>query len=404
MARLAPLVALAIVLVGLFGSAEAHAHTRSTSWAVWTIHGTEATVRVRLTRLDETALLASESRAGRAYDRASHLQRRVVLSDTEGPCTPLPGTFSASELDPGQLRAAWTVRCAGTEGPWEARSDLLFGTVPAHAQMVSVSAGESTVEGVLTATDRQMSLQRGGGGPSWSMSLRYGWLGVWHILTGWDHLVFMLVLVVVAGSLRGVAIAVTGFTLGHSATLSLSVLGFAQVDTAAVEALIGLSIALVAAENVWLQRPRASRDTRSPKVIAALLLQAVFVLLAFRPSMSIALVGLALFTVCTGGLQSRAESPERVRWTAAALFGLLHGFGFAASLHDLAPSPSGLAAALVGFNIGVELGQLAVLVVVWPMLLVLRAKVGEEAVVRWSSAVAVGLGVFWFVSRAWVYA
>src|SRR4029450_2046673 len=81
-------------------------------------------------------------------------------------------------------------------------------------------------------------------------------LGVEHILTGYDHLVFLLGLLLLGGGLRAPARVVTGFTVAHSLTLALAVFGVLRPDRAPIEALIGLSIALIAVENLWLPRAR----------------------------------------------------------------------------------------------------------------------------------------------------
>ena len=82
-------------------------------------------------------------------------------------------------------------------------------------------------------------------------------LGIEHILTGYDHLAFLLALLLIGSSLGEVAKVVTGFTVAHSITLGLTILGYVRPEARSVEALIGLSIALVAAENVWLGLDKA---------------------------------------------------------------------------------------------------------------------------------------------------
>lgn len=93
-------------------------------------------------------------------------------------------------------------------------------------------------------------------------------LGVEHILSGWDHVIFLLALLLMATSLRSALVVVTGFTVGHSVTLALATLGFASPDIATVEALIGLSIVLVAVENIWLAEGRGSPVVPRARVAA----------------------------------------------------------------------------------------------------------------------------------------
>jgi hypothetical protein len=172
--------------------------------------------------------------------------------------------------------------------------------------------------------------------------------GVVHILIGWDHLAFLLALLVLAPTLRGVALTVTAFTLAHSVTLAATALGWVSPPSALVEAVIALSIAWVAFEN----------------------------------------------------LSGLAEGASAHRWWLTFAFGLVHGFGFGGVLLELElgdPVPT-----LVGFNLGVELGQLAVVALAWPLLAGLRAarpRVYDALAVKGLSVGLVALGLWACVER-----
>ncbi|HLY37909.1 MAG TPA: HupE/UreJ family protein, partial [Candidatus Binatia bacterium] len=112
-----------------------------------------------------------------------------------------------------------------------------------------------------------------------------------------------------------------------------------------------------------------------------------------------ALGGLALFAACYFSLLRRVRRPLALRWGVAFLFGLVHGFGFAGVLADAGLDTARLARALLGFNGGVELGQLAAVVLVWPLLHAAARR--RLAAAEIGSAAIAGLGVFWFVSRAY---
>jgi len=225
---------------------------------------------------------------------------------------------------------------------------------------------------------------------------RYLRLGVDHILSGWDHLAFVLALILLAGRLREVALLATGFTAAHSLTLAAAVLGWAQVRADAVEAVIGFSIALVAAENLWL---RAGRERWMPAALAGALL--VLALLGATRLTAPLLAGLALFTACYFALAGGAARLSRLRIAVAFVFGLVHGFGFAGALTELQLPAGRVAAGLLGFNAGVELGQLLVIAAAWPLLKLLQRRPPLRA---WTgdvvSACVCALGTFWFVVRA----
>jgi hypothetical protein len=170
-------------------------------------------------------------------------------------------------------------------------------------------------------------------------------LGVEHIWTGYDHLLFLLGLLIAASSLKTMLFVVTGFTIAHSITLSLAALGLVHVSPAIVEPAIAATIAFVGVENF------------------------------FHP-------------------------PARRRIVVTFLLGLVHGFGFAGMLEELGLPRGALATALVSFNGGVELGQAAVVAVALPILMQLRRVPGwERRVVPALSVFVAAAGVFWFVER-----
>jgi hypothetical protein len=137
--------------------------------------------------------------------------------------------------------------------------------------------------------------------------VRYLALGFEHIWRGFDHLLFVAGLIFVAGSVRRILVTISGFTLAHSLTLALATLDLVRITPAAVETVIALSIVFLAVEIV--KGPRDSLTWRRPVAVAS-------------------------------------------------SFGLLHGFGFAAALREVGLPDGGLVAALLGFNIGIEAGQI----------------------------------------------
>jgi hypothetical protein len=179
------------------------------------------------------------------------------------------------------------------------------------------------------------------------------------------------------------------------------VLGVVRPEAGAIDALIGFSIALVATENSWLLggRPRAIPFV----VVAGLAALAVAAVAGYGVVAASTLLGLALFSWCHFGLLDRAARPALVRAAVAFAFGLVHGFGFAGILAEMDLPRSRLVAALFGFNAGVEVGQLAVVAAVWPLLRGL-ARVSDgrwyDRVAAAGSAAICGLGLFWFLTRA----
>jgi hypothetical protein len=403
----AGLLGLVAVASAMGVSSSAAAHTRSISDSRWVVDDRGAEVRVRVSLLDLSALegafpgILAGARAGMVPEPfAQHLQESLRLHDERDRCTPVAGSFRALDAGSAHVRYGWRVRCA--EGaPRYLHANLLMDAVPAHLHFATVQqGGGAEIHRVLDPSSRVMDLPRAsaprGAGAVLAEHLP---LGIEHILTGWDHLLFLLALLLWSPRLRDTILIVTGFTLGHSVTLGLAAMGWVSPREAAVEALIGLSIAIVAAENIWLARGRRGVGLPAASV-AFLLALAIATGLAGHVSPAVPL-GMALFAACQLALLGRLSEPARWRWTAASVFGLVHGLGFAGALVDLVPSTGELVPALLGFNLGVEVGQLAVVLAVWPLLTRWsRSPARADWLVHGGSAAAVGAGLFWYVTRA----
>jgi hydrogenase/urease accessory protein HupE len=240
---------------------------------------------------------------------------------------------------------------------------------PLHGQMVGIAGLSGTMTDALVriefADGAAWSQRLTPGQPAASIPQRQsGWavagvyfnLGVEHILTGADHLLFVLALLIIVRGTWPLVKTVTAFTVAHSITLALATLGFVHVPSKPVEAVIALSIAFVAAEIVYAYRGQQGLAQRAP-------------------------------------------------WMVAFAFGLLHGLGFAGALSEVGLPPDHVPVALLFFNIGVEAGQLlfvaAMLAIVW----VLRSQL--TALPRWTRLLppyAIGsVAMIWVFQRVAVF-
>jgi len=395
---LVAVVAAILVTPGL-----AAAHSRSISYSTWRPTDAGAEVSVRLALLD-LSRLAFDGQSGAEPDApiGPYLTERLRLVAGDTPCA--PGEPRRMPARSGWVVWEWSVSCTG-DAPRAIETSLFLEVAPSHLHFARVDAPDGRVdERVLAEAAPRWPLSEPGNGGGASAGTSFGGylaLGVEHILSGTDHLAFVLALLLLAGTLAEVATLVTSFTVAHSVTLGLAVLGVVRPEGAAVEALIGYSIALVAAENVWLL---AGRDRVVPAVTTVgLLLLVVPAALGVGALDPLTVVGLAIFSGCHFALLRRHPHPERLRAAVAFAFGLVHGFGFAGILTELELPAARLVPALVGFNLGVEAGQLAVVVLVWPLLRLLARTTDG----RWSrlvgeagSAAICGLGLYWLVERA----
>jgi hypothetical protein len=194
---------------------------------------------------------------------------------------------------------------------------------------------------------------------------------------------------------------VSGFTVGHSITLSLAALGLVVPEVSAIEALIGFTIALVATENIG-----AITGTNRQLGVAVsvfLVLMALISILWGGGLPVLGFCGLFIFTLAYLPLSDSQKSAVRMRPLLTLAFGLVHGFGFASVLTEVGLPQQRLVPALAGFNVGVELGQVLIVSGAW----FLAHWIYRNGLIRsqraWldtSSAVICGLGFYWFVSRS----
>jgi hypothetical protein len=282
---------------------------------------------------------------------------------------------------------------------------VLFDVAPSHHHFIfAESAAGGAREAILTVSSRELQLELKSSPAHGGRFLQFVEMGVLHIATGIDHLAFLLALLATARNARQMLLIATGFTLGHSLTLTLAVTGLVEANRGAVEALIGLTIALAAAGNLV----HGEREGRVAALAAAVMTCSVLLVpAAARPDMPAALVAsialAAASLVWLGGTQARITS-IKTRFAMAMGFGLIHGLGFASALQDLHLPPNMLASTLVGFNIGVEIGQLGAVVLavalcrsaarLWPPLE--RSDTPAVAV----SAALLAVGSAWFMTRA----
>jgi hypothetical protein len=382
-------------------AAPALAHDRTTSYSTWEIQGRGARVTVRLSLLDASRFpWFFEDGADEKMKR--YLAQRLQLVAGNTPCE-IVGEPERLDAPLERLVYEWHLSCPEA-GELSIHNDLLLDVAPSHLHFARVTRdGTALLERVLSDAERSWPLPAkasGGGGDDGGTTLAgYVQLGIEHILTGYDHLAFLFALLLIEGSMWEVAKVVTGFTVGHSLTLALAILGVVRPETGAIEALIGLSIALVAGENLWLL---GGRPRFVPWGLGAVLLAlGAGAAAGFGRVPGLTLAGLALFSLSYFELLERVSQPVRLRWAVAFLFGLVHGFGFAGVLVEAHLPTQRLVQALFGFNAGVEIGQIGVVVLVWPLLAYFTRRAGGRLVVEMTSAAVLALGAFWFVTRAY---
>ncbi len=266
----------------------------------------------------------------------------VQLRSATGACRGELQDAGLTEQDGVAVRAAY--RCPEGADGITLRLALLASLSPGHRHLATESAGGEATTSVLYEGNPERRLAAPSPGATNVASSLFR-LGIEHILTGYDHLLFLFGLILVGGRLRPLLVVVTAFTVAHSLSLGLAALEIWAPSPRVVEPAIALSIAYVGVEN-WFVRD-ASR-----------------------------------------------------RFFVTFPFGLIHGFGFAGALQEIALPPGQVPLALASFNVGVEAGQIAVLALVLPAVLWLgrRPWFADRGVKALSAAIALA-GLAWFVAR-----
>ncbi|MEK8051351.1 HupE/UreJ family protein [Ideonella sp. DXS22W] len=294
---------------------------------------------------------AAQGHQAAAQRVAGWLAAHVALAVDDQPCRIKRTRIQGSPAGDERLALLLDFSCPATPGTLTV-TDRLSAVFGEHYRTIASvrRADGSHEELVLDREHPEARFALGRSAPEgwWG----FGRLGVAHILSGADHLLFLAALLVGSRSLRGLLLTVTAFTLAHSAALALAVLGWVDLSPRIVEPLIAASIVAVALENLWLARA------------------------------------------------GPASPPAAGRRAALAFaFGLIHGLAFSEALRDLGLTGWPLARALLGFNLGVEAGQ-ALLVLVLAPALAWAAR--RPAAARWERAASAGIGaagVVWLVQR-----
>lgn len=353
-------------------AAAAHAHIASSGFLVANVDGPNVTGSVELAVRDvelavgvdanqDNKITWRELREGEPQ-LARYLAAHLSFAAQHGACKLSFEALQVNDrVDGSYAWLPYTARCSGQVRDLTIGYDLMAGVDPSHRGLLTLTAGNAVQTAVLGGAAAQSSFAVFT--PSrWRAFVDYFHAGVWHIWSGIDHLLFLLSLLLPAVLLRksgrwepvpearpaviSILKVVTAFTLAHSLTLTLAALDIVRLPSRLTESIIAASIIVAALNNI--------------------------------------------FPVVT-------ESRARI----AFAFGLLHGFGFASVLADMGLPHGARIVSLLAFNVGIETGQMAVVLSIMPVIYALRAGAFyRRAIMPWGSAAIAALALVWLVQRA----
>ncbi len=347
-----PRDSLKAVLLAIALATAARAHSPSTSYVRIAAGGGEATLVLSLNWPELALFPALDENKDRILQQPEVDRQRRLLEQRlkealhiQGSGAPLSTRLLSLEvIEGGHLEATWLYSLPADRAGLRIRSRLHEVMTPSHVTLVKISAGPRLQEAVLDQGRPEAPFDAP---PLGAQAAGFLWLGIRHIFTGYDHVLFLLGLLVIGGTLLDLVKIVTSFTVAHSITLAVATLGAISLPPRFVESAIALSICYIAAENILFQ------------AVAR-------------------------------------------RWVITFLFGLVHGFGFSMVLRELElPRPS-LATSLVFFNLGVEIGQVAIVLVALPPAALLARSPRRRQLIVWSSSALLAVGSFWFIERTFL--
>ncbi len=365
------------------------AHQQSTSYGAWELQGGVARFVLRISQLDLTRARLHPRQPGFEPALHDYVRAHVALGRGGVACAVANVRTEADEPGWSRVRVDWT--CPVEDGPHEIRFTGLFAQAPNHVHLAAIRAADGALHSrVFTSGRETWSAAARTGTVAGGFSSFFG-LGVQHILEGWDHLCFLLALVLFVGRWQTLAWLVTGFTVGHSVTLALATLGLAIPAARAVEWVIAFSILALAVENCW--RQESYRGYWPYLLLGGIAVAGV----AGGALPLLTAAGLCLLLFAYYAMQRQPEAPRHLGMFLTVSFGLFHGFGFAGVLGELAIPAEQLPLSLLAFNLGVEAGQLLAIVLALPLLRWVQRAHG--AWLNLPNALASAAACYWLVQR-----
>lgn len=393
------ILSLLIILLFTF-SLDVFSHQRSESYSKWSVEEDESDTLVNVAftiRLSNLNKLEGPL-VGEWEDRIS----AYIISSftTDSDCLQEGKHRVMTSRADDIFRVSWTLSC--NQILEEIKTNVFFDRDPTHSHIARyIYDSNLSTEKLFTTQTKTWNLKDIYSSKESSVNSsfkEYVLLGIKHISTGYDHLAFLFGLLLLNQRLKRLVLAITGFTLGHSLTLSLAVLDLVRPVNSFIEALIGFSIALLGLE--FLIRHSKSNSTYVKNISYFLFLFFLLYFIFSEGSNSLGLLGLFVFSFCYLMLVSKNLS-SFFSLFIASIFGLIHGFGFGGFLFEVGFSEDNILKTLFGFNLGVEIGQLMamslfILIIFGISKLDIKNK---EYINPLLATFLVTLGTYWFVYR-----
>jgi len=388
-----------LIILILFFPLFLSSHQRSESYSNWNIEIKDEVLKIKSTLSVRESVLLNLN-LDDLPTLESYLMNSINLSDCE-----LNDFVSKLTYREGLYKFSINQECfLGESSQFLITNNVFFDIDASHSHIAKIKInGKTFPEKIFLNSDRVLKINvKNSDIPEdslFSSFISYFGLGLEHISTGFDHLAFLLGLLLINQRFKNVLIAITGFTLGHTLSFCLAVLGLISPASSFVEATIGFSIFILGIE--YLSK---NKKVFSKYILYMLVFWVLFLISFYNLNGSYLLLGylgLMIFGFTYLGLSNNSKN-LLFSLLITSLFGLVHGFGFGGYLSEVGLPESKLYLALIGFNLGVEFGQIiAALIFLLLLHLVKGLKFLNKNIVETLIAISlVSLGVFWFIERS----
>ena len=396
------------VIILFFLLSPLNAHYFSESFSKWNVVDNKVEANFSLLTLESTRIFQVENYQKIMFEEnlsetdvfKIYLSQHLKVT-SEGKNCSLVDEIKELNSQEGSLNLSLNFECPSNK-EIKIINNALFNLVQSHIHIARIYIDNNLyTEKALFFNDQSIDLNEEKENNSFSNSFyKFFSLGLDHILSGYDHLLFILGLLLLVTNLKRLLLVITGFTIGHSLTLSLSVINIIQVKSSLVEALIGYTIMFVGLEYLY-------KENNDHRVSMIFIITLSLLLLIFgnliNPNFPYFLIlGILLFSLGYFYLLKNLNSENNLLSIITIIFGLIHGFGFGGFLLGSKISSENIFSGLLGFNLGVEVGQIIfvlLILLIYKLLMTLKITKIIEVMKNLSFFAVVFFGFFFFIQR-----
>ncbi len=355
---------LLIILIFLLFNSQSYAHYFSESFSKWNIMGSDIIANFSILELEATRVLQVKEYEKILIDNELnekdifkiYLNDHIHVYSADIKCQSINDIRELSS-DEGYLRYELTFKCPSEENI-KIINNALFNVIQSHIHIARIYLeNDLLTEKALFFNDQSVDISEKETQLSFFSSFQnFFYSGLNHILGGYDHLLFILGLLIIVTNLNRLILIITGFTIGHSLTLFLSLVEIVQVNASIVESLIGFTIMFVGLEYFY----KHNNGKLLSLGYLVILLPLLFIL-SFITNIQFSgflMMGLLLFSVGYFLLKENLKNSDNLLLLITIVFGLIHGFGFGGFLLNTEINSGNILSGLLGFNLGVEFGQI----------------------------------------------